>query len=410
MTGTQGSPRPPGPGRAPAARPPGLAPECARLAEELRELRKGTGLSLAALAERTPYSKSSWERYLNGKKQAPRQAVEALCRLAGERPERLLVLWDLADAEWSGRGAFGSAAPRPPRAARTPRGRTAGGRAGTEGPGTEGPGTEGPGTAVEAGRPPGAARGGADGAGTSAETAGGAVAGSSAAGTTRTAGTAGEAVAARPEAPGPGSRPPRPFRWPTAARWRAAVVAAAGATVAVVGALALGGVLPDGSGRQAAAGPGSSASASPSLPPPGCRGAACDGKDPESMGCGIAVRTLGGHRTAGGAGMEIRYSERCGAAWARIWQSGIGDRIRITASGGRFQQATVADRYDAESYLYTPMVGAGERSALRACLLPATGGQRECFGTTEDGDTTEDGNPTRNGDTTGAAAAGADTT
>lgn len=122
------------------------------------------------------------------------------------------------------------------------------------------------------------------------------------------------------------------------------------------------------------------------------------------MGCGIAVRTLGGHRTAGGAGMEIRYSERCGAAWARIWQSGIGDRVRITAPGGRFQQATVADRYDAESYLYTPMIGAGERSALRACLLPATGGQRECFGTTEDGDAAGDG------DATGAAAAGADTT
>ncbi|MCC5031688.1 YjfA family protein [Streptomyces sp. WAC 00631] len=243
-------------------------------------------------------------------------------------------------------------------------------------------------------------------AGTSAETAGGTAAGGSAAGRTRTTGTTGEAVAVRPETPGPGSRPLRPLRWPPAARWRTAVVAAVGATVAVAGALALGGVLPDGSGGRAAAGPGGSASASPSLPPPGCRGAACDGKDPESMGCGIAVRTLGGHRTAGGAGMEIRYSERCGAAWARIWQSGVGDRIRITAPGGRFQQATVADRYDAESYLYTPMIGAGERSALRACLLPATGGQRECFGTAEDGDATEDGD----GDATGPAAAGADTT
>ncbi|KNE79668.1 hypothetical protein ADZ36_26265 [Streptomyces fradiae] len=392
----------------------------------MRELRKGTGLSLAALAERTPYSKSSWERYLNGKKQVPRQAVEALCRLAGERPERLLVLWDLADAEWSGRGAFGSAAPRPPHAASTPRGRTAGGRAGREGPGA----------GAEARRPPAAARDGAGGtgaapgepagaeprrapaepstgtptgapAGTSAETAGGTAAGGTAAGTTRTTGTTGttaEAVAGRPEAPGPGGHPLRPLRWPPAARWRTVVVAAVGVAAAVAGALALGGVLPDGSGGKAAAGPGSSASASPSPPPPGCRGAACDGKDPESMGCGIAVRTLGGHRTAGGAGMEIRYSERCGAAWARIWQSGIGDRVRITAPGGRFQQATVADRYDAESYLYTPMIGAGERSALRACLLPATGGQRECFGTTEDGDAAGDG------DATGAAAAGADTT
>ncbi|MFJ2739126.1 helix-turn-helix domain-containing protein [Streptomyces sp. NPDC087440] len=77
----------------------------AQLAAELRELRVGTGLSLAALAGRTPYSKSSWERYLNGKKPVPRQAVEALCTVAGEPPARLLALWELADASWSGRSA-----------------------------------------------------------------------------------------------------------------------------------------------------------------------------------------------------------------------------------------------------------------------------------------------------------------
>ncbi|MER6311075.1 helix-turn-helix transcriptional regulator, partial [Streptomyces sp. NPDC001657] len=71
----------------------------------MRELRGRTGLSLAALAARTPYSKSSWERYLNGKKLPPRDAVEALCRLAGEPAGRLLALWELADAAWSGRAA-----------------------------------------------------------------------------------------------------------------------------------------------------------------------------------------------------------------------------------------------------------------------------------------------------------------
>ncbi|MEV5198501.1 helix-turn-helix domain-containing protein [Streptomyces sp. NPDC053720] len=74
-----------------------------QLAERLREIKDGAGLSLAALAARTPYSKSSWERYLNGKKPAPRQAVEALCALTGTPPGRLLALWELADAEWSGR-------------------------------------------------------------------------------------------------------------------------------------------------------------------------------------------------------------------------------------------------------------------------------------------------------------------
>ncbi|KND39151.1 helix-turn-helix domain-containing protein [Streptomyces acidiscabies] len=89
----------------------GTAPECAALAEGLRAVRARTGLSLAGLAERTPYSKSSWERYLNGKKPAPRQAVEALCALAGEPSARLLALWELADAEWSGRGRAGVSAP-----------------------------------------------------------------------------------------------------------------------------------------------------------------------------------------------------------------------------------------------------------------------------------------------------------
>ncbi|MGW7556670.1 DUF2690 domain-containing protein, partial [Streptomyces rimosus] len=53
---------------------------------------------------KTAYSKSSWERYLNGKSLPPREAVEALCRLAGERGGRVTALWELADAAWSGRG------------------------------------------------------------------------------------------------------------------------------------------------------------------------------------------------------------------------------------------------------------------------------------------------------------------
>ncbi|GAA1084548.1 helix-turn-helix domain-containing protein [Streptomyces javensis] len=82
---------------------PATASACARPTLALRELRARTGLSMAALAERTTYSKSSWERYLNGKQLAPRQAVEALCTMAGEPPGRLLALWELADGEWSGR-------------------------------------------------------------------------------------------------------------------------------------------------------------------------------------------------------------------------------------------------------------------------------------------------------------------
>ncbi|MBC2874765.1 MULTISPECIES: helix-turn-helix domain-containing protein [Streptomyces] len=84
---------------------PPLPAECARLAAALRELRERTGLSLAALGGRTAFSKSSWERYLNGKKLPPREAIEALCALADEPPGRPLALWELAEQRWTGRAA-----------------------------------------------------------------------------------------------------------------------------------------------------------------------------------------------------------------------------------------------------------------------------------------------------------------
>ncbi|MFG2583359.1 helix-turn-helix domain-containing protein [Streptomyces malaysiensis] len=108
------------------APPTAAAPACNRLAAGLRELRARTGLSMAALAERTAYSKSSWERYLNGKQLAPRQAVEVLCAMAGEPPGRLMALWELADGEWSGRAGNGPRGPGCLTRARLARGGVAG--------------------------------------------------------------------------------------------------------------------------------------------------------------------------------------------------------------------------------------------------------------------------------------------
>ncbi|MET7616446.1 peptidoglycan-binding protein [Streptomyces sp. NPDC005408] len=70
-----------------------------QLVVQLRRLKDHSGLSLAALAARTSYSRSSWERYLNGKKPAPRDAVEELARVCQVEPTRLLVLWDVAERE-----------------------------------------------------------------------------------------------------------------------------------------------------------------------------------------------------------------------------------------------------------------------------------------------------------------------
>ncbi|MFE6774970.1 helix-turn-helix domain-containing protein [Streptomyces sp. NPDC057702] len=121
----------------------GSAPECVALAEGLRGMKARTGLSLAALAERTAYSKSSWERYLNGKSPVPRQAVDALCALAGEPAARLLALWELADAEWSGRARHTRPADRTSPAAPAP----ATGAGGASGAGASDGGVAGSGSA-----------------------------------------------------------------------------------------------------------------------------------------------------------------------------------------------------------------------------------------------------------------------
>ncbi|WP_406464894.1 XRE family transcriptional regulator [Streptomyces sp. NBC_01622] len=96
------------------------APESVLLAEALRELRGRTELSLAALAAQTAFSKSSWERYLNGRKLPPRSAVEALCRVAGVPAARHVALWELAEVAWSGRGARPGAVDSEPEPSRSP--------------------------------------------------------------------------------------------------------------------------------------------------------------------------------------------------------------------------------------------------------------------------------------------------
>ncbi|MER5922453.1 helix-turn-helix domain-containing protein [Streptomyces mirabilis] len=72
--------------------PDALRPDARRLATELRRLKDHSGLSLTALAGQTSYSKSSWERYFNGKALPPRQAVLALGELVGAEPARLTAL------------------------------------------------------------------------------------------------------------------------------------------------------------------------------------------------------------------------------------------------------------------------------------------------------------------------------
>ncbi|MEU7305904.1 hypothetical protein [Streptomyces sp. NPDC007206] len=52
------------------------------------------------LGGRTPYSKSSWERNLNGKALPAQHAVTSLGKLADADPARLVALWELANTAW----------------------------------------------------------------------------------------------------------------------------------------------------------------------------------------------------------------------------------------------------------------------------------------------------------------------
>lgn len=71
-----------------------------QLVVQLRRLKDRSGLSLVSLAAKTGYSRSSWDRYLNGQALPPRRAVEELARAAGADPIRLLVLHEVAEQAW----------------------------------------------------------------------------------------------------------------------------------------------------------------------------------------------------------------------------------------------------------------------------------------------------------------------
>ncbi|MGW0792812.1 DUF2690 domain-containing protein [Streptomyces sp. NPDC002911] len=271
-----------------------MTAEHTRLTAVLRELRARTGLSLAALSERTAYSKSSWERYLNGKSLPPRRAVQELCRVANEPDGRLLALWEIAEADWSGRAA---------------------------------------------------------------------------------------APAAQEPRPQP-QEPPRPTAAgrPRGRRGRLMRALASAYTVIVVGVvlvLVLVLVLFMMLTRHTQEGEPLSASSPYSLAPQ-CHGAACEGQDPMRLICAIGPDTLTTYRTATGAHVELRYSEKCGASWARLWGARIGDRVEVTA-GGPTHDVRIEDSADTETYLYTEMTEAHPGSTVRVCFRPTSAaGEREC--------------------------------
>lgn len=78
--------------------PAELDPGVRQLVVRLRRLKDHSGLSVRQLAARTGHSPKSWERYLGGRSLPPADAVEAMARIGGEDPVRLLALHEVAAA------------------------------------------------------------------------------------------------------------------------------------------------------------------------------------------------------------------------------------------------------------------------------------------------------------------------
>ncbi|MCZ9347270.1 helix-turn-helix domain-containing protein, partial [Streptomyces sp. TRM76130] len=81
--------------------PDELDPQIKEFAGQLRRLVDRSELSVAAVADATGYSKSSWEKYLNGRLLAPKGAVVALAEVTGVNPVHLTTMWELAERAWS---------------------------------------------------------------------------------------------------------------------------------------------------------------------------------------------------------------------------------------------------------------------------------------------------------------------
>ncbi|WP_228979908.1 XRE family transcriptional regulator [Streptomyces sp. DH12] len=376
-----------------------LDPQVREFAGQLRRLVDRSGLSIAAVADRTGYSRTSWERYLNGRLLAPHGAVLALADVTGTDPDHLTTLWELAERAWSraemrhdltmesiriaqARAALddpgaGDAAPPADAPAPAP-------VSGTVLPPTAVlPATVLPVTLLPADGPPGRARptAPADDAAPDYVPPGRLPVGP---GTGAYAPVGRKPGAARP-APAPSGARGRAGR--TAVSFLAGALGALLVVVAAVLLTDLGGPRgdraadADGAGvRRPAAPPAPPASSVPAPLPEGvrCSGAACGGQDPQVMGCGGRYATTVASTVVATTMVEVRYSQVCGAAWARVSQAAPGDVVSVTAPGGPTRAATVDG---AEDDAYTPMVVVGDGTDAGACAALRATGVKGCTAT-----------------------------
>ncbi|MEH0576269.1 DUF2690 domain-containing protein [Streptomyces sp. B21-108] len=339
------------------ALPDELDPHMREFAEQLRRVVDRTGLSVAAVADRTGYSKTSWERYFNGRLLAPKGAIVALAEVTGTPPIHLTTMWELAERAWSrsemrhdrtmealriaqARAALGEFGP-PPEVRQD-----GGGREKAEAPGTAEargkgdvrvavtPGVAGPAGVSPTILPSQAGPGGSGDYGGSGDSG----------------------------SPGVGPR--------RTAMFLAGVV---GVVTVVVGAF----LLTDGGGAKQAVGtvksPSPLVSSAPVLPSGVlCSGSGCTGRDAERMGCSGDLVETAKTATVGATLVEVRYSRTCQAAWGRITQAAQGDGVRVAVGSVR-QTGSITVAGD--TIAYTPMVAVKSPADAKACAVLASGQQ-----------------------------------
>ncbi|WP_424889561.1 DUF2690 domain-containing protein [Streptomyces sp. XH2] len=375
------------------ALPEELDPEVREFTEQLRRLVERSGLSIGAVADRTGYSKTSWERYLGGRLLPPLGAAEALAEATGTDVVHLSTMWELAERAWSRSELRHDSTLESSQIARA---RAA---LGEFGPPQDATVTQGAAQgAVQASRADGQ-----PGAVISEplchEAARRATAEESASGAAGPGGFPAASASAAPSAPadpsgpsGPSGADPRPQAVPRspqppdyranaipadgpAPRRRAAlfVTGVVGALLVVAAAVLLLGV---GGGTDNGSGPVAPPVSPSAVLPAGvkCTGAECGGKDPEAMGCGGGRATTAGSATVGTSYVEVRYSQVCGAAWARITQAVPGDAVRIDAAAdGGTPARSESGKVVRDADGYTPMVAVSGPGKAKACATLTTG-------------------------------------
>ncbi|MFJ3303414.1 helix-turn-helix domain-containing protein [Streptomyces sp. NPDC086549] len=398
------------------ALPDELDPQVREFASQLRRLVDRSGLSIAALADRTGYSKTSWERYLNGRLLAPKGAIVALAEVTGTNPIHLTTMWELAERAWSrsemrhdmtmeairisqARAALGEFGGQPAAGANGSKATRKGGSA-TVTPGIAGPAGVSPTippqpTAPDADAREEAARtsapdgpnswgiAGYEGPSRTSRRPSGQAAMPSASGPAPAPAPA--PASASPDGPGLSPATAGPYgEPPQGPRPGGSSSAGAGGkrrlTMFLAGVVGMAVVIAavfffthrGGDKKHEGATKSPSPSVSASDLPAGvkCSGAGCTGKDAESMGCSGDLVSTTKSVAIGTTVLEVRYSKTCGAAWGRITGAAQGDQVQVVV--GKVKQTgdiTTAG----DTIAYTPMVAVKGAGEAKACATLASG-------------------------------------